>query len=169
MVFNLLQTWVVKSVGLFASLDNCVCGRAALISLHLSCKSKLFFLRKVINPPSRFYPQIQCFKEVQSEMFGYLWVLLFKASKCLLYISIQIIIILFFTLAGERTSASQGWSDCSWSGLVSLQCPVLVFSPVFVCARARLSAWSHVCACTHWGNFIDNCPNTIEKEHVWIS
>lgn len=45
----------------------------------------------------------------------------------------------FFTLAwGERTSASQGWSDCSWSGLVSLQCPVLVSSPVFVPAHACL-------------------------------
>lgn len=54
----------------------------------------------------------------------------------------------FFMLVwGERTSASQGWSDCSWSGLVSLQCPVLVSSPVFV--HVCSSVWSRTQSCMH--------------------
>lgn len=75
----------------------------------------------------------------------------------------------FFTLAwGERTSASQGWSDCSWSGLVSLQCPVLVSSPVFVPAHAclfeRTQPRAFLHACTHRRNFIDRAPNTKDAE-----
>lgn len=54
----------------------------------------------------------------------------------------------FFMLVwGERTSASQGWSDCSWSGLVSLQCPVLVSSPVLV--HVCSSVWSRTQSCMH--------------------
>lgn len=120
-------------------MHHCVDGRPCLSSLYLPCKiSQMlffsFFLSEYFSSPM-FNIQVEGFKEVQSELFGYLWVLLFKASKPLLYISIQMIF--FMPAWGERTSTSQGWSDCSWSGLVSLQCPVLVSSPVFVRACAH--------------------------------
>lgn len=64
------------------------------------------------------------------------------------YIGIQII---FKPGWGERTSASQGCSDCSWSVLMSLHCPVLVWCLVFrsACVWERQKDRLYLCTSMH--------------------
>lgn len=100
---------------------------------------KLFFFPQVLSSGTRL--QRRTIRNVLVSMSFTI-----QSKQTLPYISIQMII--FFMLVwGERTSASQGWSDCSWSGLVSLQCPVLVSSPVFV--HVCSSVWSRTQSCMH--------------------
>lgn len=119
------QIWVAESLKFSDLISLC-------LSPKISQRQNVFFSKKVINPPSFF---LSLDTRFQRSAITNVWVFMgftiqskqmFSAYKYSNYHYSFLLLAL-----GERTSASQGRADCSWSGLVSLQCPVLVSSPVF--------------------------------------
>lgn len=116
-------------------------------SLHLQVKAwkinQSQIWKKVIVFFPRFYLQVQGFREVQADMFWYLWVLLFKASKRLQVFKLfEIIILLLLEEKGPvprkvgLIEVEEGWCPCNVQSLYPLHC---LRKRMRVCS----SAWSH--------------------------
>lgn len=113
-----------------------VWGASIYVKAYKICQSHIF--KKLFFFPPGFIFRYKAPKKDNQKHFGIYEFYYSKQANAAIY---KYSNDYFFMLVwGERTSASQGWSDCSWSGLVSLQCPVLVSSPVFV--HVCSSVWS---------------------------